>query len=234
MFVPSIRSELYNIWLDSDFRKYWKSEIMHWRVIAVMLVYLFFLNKTTNRFFSLQNQFYFSNLKSFFPHISCNHQAVFLLHLLLRSHPFSCQTFLPWLVPSSYICSYFPWYIQIRRSLFCPSNSFSRPCLCSVLQYTHINGSKSVSGAGFAIIIPSRTFNFLLPHESSILTTEFYEILFRSTYLSSLSLPFSSITIFTDSRNSLSYDLYSQWTHLPARFRISCSFYPHDKTISFC
>lgn len=76
----------------------------------------------------------------------------------------------------------------------------------------HTDGSKFLTGAGFAVVFQACTFNFPLPPESSDPMTELYVFLYALEHISSL--PSSSFTIFNNSRNYLSYSLCTHFIRI--------------------
>ena len=121
----------------------------------------------------------------------------------LRPLPLSVHSIPPWLIPNPCICSsVFP---DPPKSDIPPSilltHFLDHVSIHSSSIHVYTDGSKSISGAGFAVTFPNCTFKYTLPPESSVLTTELYALLFalRRIYSSTS----SSFTIFTDSRNSL-------------------------------
>ena len=118
--------------------------------------------------------------------------------------PFYSHITPPWLIPPPSICT----------SVYPTSpKSNTPPCLLRSHFLAHLpthsdsihiytDGSKSPSNSSFAILFPDTFYQYRLPTESSVLTTELYAILFALRHL--FRLPSPSFTIFTDSWSSLS------------------------------
>lgn len=120
-------------------------------------------------------------------HFPIPHPLPFFVHCVpswLISYPHICSSvFLDPSnsdIPLSVSLTHFPDHVSTHSS--------------SILVYT-----KSLSNAGFAVVFPSCTSKYPLPHKYNILTEELYVLLFVFKHIYSLSSP-----NFTDSRNSLS------------------------------
>ncbi len=141
----------------------------------------------------------------------------------------------PWLVPTPNICT--SVFSDTPKSLTPPA-LLRAQFLAHVTSHntsTHIytDGSKTTSGAGFAVLFPTHSFQIKLPPESSVLTSELAAILYALQHLPHSS---SSFTIFTDSRNSLTLLSSIRTAHPLVReiqdwlFRLSV----RHKSIFFC
>ena len=65
----------------------------------------------------------------------------------------------------------------------------------------YTDGSRSMEGAGFAVLFPERSFSFTLPSHAAVLTSELYAISFALRTM--LTFPSSAFVLFTDSFSAL-------------------------------